>query len=716
VSTEASSFGQGLLGVVGRAEYGPFRDALQQSGLSWAPLLSLGLLGAAQVVPLTALALLGPQLSNDLGVGISVVLLVVTTGALVGTGMALARFGASLPRPRMVAGGGALSALALAGTGLASGTWQLTICSALAGMGAGVAAFVHLPLLFDHYRAEVRLRVVCGYVAFLAGGAVVAAALAVVSEDALRLTWRGAFLVLAAAALVAVGPALRLPEVPMGGWDAEPLRRSVRRSLGGLGEAPPELADTELAVGSGERLRQVTTVPSARTLLGAAALWGLVVVGVRPYLLTFWRDRWGAGWTEQVALYLLVMAGAAGGSILAGRRSEVAWRLDPARLVGLGRALGWTAALALVAGVAVPALWIGAVLVAVAMGCFMSFLTVPAAVLLSVVTTRLRPYASLALGAAGLIGALVGEQLLASVGSRFGVRAVLVVTAVVGAAGAGSLGRARSGVIPDLEAAVEVEAADEELRVLASQGRHLPLLGCRAIDFAYGQLQVLFDVDLTVDDGEMVALLGTNGAGKSTLLRVISGLGLPRRGAVSYRGSDITHLDPARRVRLGISQVPGGKAVFGPMTVLDNLRVFGFTHGRDQAAVDRGIEATFEAFPRLAERRHQQAATLSGGEQQMLALGKAFVLQPRLLLIDELSLGLAPIIVGELLQMVRRINTAGTAVVLVEQSVNIALSLVDHAYFMEKGQIRFDGPAEELVDRPDLLRSVFLEGAGAAAR
>lgn len=242
------------------------------------------------------------------------------------------------------------------------------------------------------------------------------------------------------------------------------------------------------------------------------------------------------------------------------------------------------------------------------------------------------------------------------------------------------------------------------------------MLACRRIDFSYGQLQVLFGVDFTVDDGEMVALLGTNGAGKSTLLRVISGLGLPSRGSVRFRGSDITYLDAERRLHLGITQIPGGRAVFGPLSVVENLRVFGYAHGRDRKAVDQGIDLSFKIFPRLAERRNQQAATLSGGERQMLGLTKALILKPHLLLIDELSLGLAPKVVSELLEMVRRINQEGSAVVLVEQSVNIALSLVDHAYFMEKGEIRFDGAADELLGRTDLLRSVFLEGVGQARR
>ena len=266
---------------------------------------------------------------------------------------------------------------------------------------------------------------------------------------------------------------------------------------------------------------------------------------------------------------------------------------------------------------------------------------------------------------------------------------------------------------PDITRLVDEVVEEEEQRALVRSGAKVPLLAVRGVDFAYDQLQVLFDVSFTLDEGEMVALLGTNGAGKSTLLRVISGLGLPSSGTVRFNGADVTYLDPQRRVDLGIMQVAGGKGTFPKLTVLENLRAFGYPLGRDKASINRGIEATFEAFPRLAERRNQLAGTMSGGENQMLALGCAYMLRPRVLLIDELSLGLAPKIVGELLDLVRRINDQGTAVVLVEQSVNIALSLVDHAYFMEKGQIRFDGPADELLERGDLLRSVFLQGATA---
>jgi ABC-type branched-subunit amino acid transport system ATPase component len=154
--------------------------------------------------------------------------------------------------------------------------------------------------------------------------------------------------------------------------------------------------------------------------------------------------------------------------------------------------------------------------------------------------------------------------------------------------------------------------------------------------------------------------------------------------------------------------------VFGPLTVTENLRSLGYSVRRDRRYLEQAIERCYDVFPRLAERKDNVAATLSGGEQQMLGVAKALILRPRLLMIDELSLGLAPVVVGQLLEMVKAINASGTAVVLVEQSVNIALSLVDHAYFMEKGEMRFDGRAADLLARSDLLRAVFLHGATAA--
>jgi ABC-type branched-subunit amino acid transport system ATPase component len=239
----------------------------------------------------------------------------------------------------------------------------------------------------------------------------------------------------------------------------------------------------------------------------------------------------------------------------------------------------------------------------------------------------------------------------------------------------------------------------------------LPLLEVRGCDFFYGRVQVLFDVGFVVEEGSIVALLGTNGAGKSTLLRVMSGLGIPRRGTVRFRGQNVTYLGAERRLRLGIAHIPSGRPVFPTLSVVENLRTAGYSHGKDLDAIDGGVDSAFELFPVLADRRNQRAGTLSGGEQQMVALARALILKPRLLCIDELSLGLAPAVVSELLEVVKRIHAQGTTVVLVEQSANLALSVADRAYFMEKGEIKFSGAARDLLEREDLLRSVFLQGA-----
>ncbi|MDQ1403171.1 MAG: branched-chain amino acid transport system ATP-binding protein livF [Actinomycetota bacterium] len=238
-----------------------------------------------------------------------------------------------------------------------------------------------------------------------------------------------------------------------------------------------------------------------------------------------------------------------------------------------------------------------------------------------------------------------------------------------------------------------------------------PLLELKAVDAGYGAVQVLRKVDLSVRPGEIIALLGTNGAGKSTILKVVSGLLHPWGGQVLFDGEDISKLPPEQTVPLGISQVPGGRGLLPNLTVLENLQMGAHTIRKDRARVKNAIERIYELFPRLSERRTQLAGTLSGGEAQMLALGRTFVLEPRLIMIDELSLGLAPTIVQGLVDILHRMNGEGVAFVLVEQHANLALSITEHAYFLEKGQMRFDGASAELLQREDLLRSVFLAGA-----
>jgi ABC-type branched-subunit amino acid transport system ATPase component len=242
-----------------------------------------------------------------------------------------------------------------------------------------------------------------------------------------------------------------------------------------------------------------------------------------------------------------------------------------------------------------------------------------------------------------------------------------------------------------------------------------PLLRVEGVDASYGPVQVLFGLDVDVAEGEIVALLGTNGAGKSTLFRCITGLLPPSRGSIRFDGEELVGRTADEIAAMGVVMMPGGKSVFPTLTVRENLRLASWLQRKDGRAVAAAEERVLALFPRLTERIDQMAGNLSGGEQQQLAVGQALIPDPRLLLIDELSLGLAPTIVGQLVDVVRRVHAEGLTVVVVEQSINVALELAERAVFMEKGEFRFTGPTRELIDRPDILRSVFIAGAGAGA-
>ena len=249
---------------------------------------------------------------------------------------------------------------------------------------------------------------------------------------------------------------------------------------------------------------------------------------------------------------------------------------------------------------------------------------------------------------------------------------------------------------------------------LSLSGGQPNLLSVRSIDVAYGQVQVLFGVSLEVREGETIALLGTNGAGKSTVLRAVSGLVAPTHGTVSHQGVDISGMGPHHIARRGVIQVPGGRGVFPSLTVAENLKVALWMHRRDADYCKAATAEALDLFPILRRRMGSPAAQLSGGQQQMLALAMAFLAKPTLLMIDELSLGLAPVVVEQLLGVVAQFRERGITVILVEQSVNVALTTADKAFFMEKGTVRFHGLTAELLQRPDLVRSIFLEGASAA--
>lgn len=232
------------------------------------------------------------------------------------------------------------------------------------------------------------------------------------------------------------------------------------------------------------------------------------------------------------------------------------------------------------------------------------------------------------------------------------------------------------------------------------------MLEIKGLGVSYGAIKALHDVTLGVDQGQIVTLIGCNGAGKSTTLRAVSGLVRPSRGEVLFEGKPIGGMSPHKIVGLGVSQAPEGRGIFANMSVAENLALGAFQR-RDKPAIASDLERALSLFPRLKERYQQSAGTLSGGEQQMLAIGRAIMARPRLLLLDEPSLGLAPQIVQTIFKIIREISANGTTILLVEQNAHMALEVANHAYVLEVGSIAVSGPARELA-KSDEVRKRYL--------
>ena len=223
------------------------------------------------------------------------------------------------------------------------------------------------------------------------------------------------------------------------------------------------------------------------------------------------------------------------------------------------------------------------------------------------------------------------------------------------------------------------------------------MLRLNEIHTYYGNIRAIRGISLHVEEGEMVCLIGANGAGKSTTLMTISGIHRPVQGTITFEEEDLTETSAEKRVELGISQVPEGRLIFPEMTVLENLELGAFLR-KDTAAIREDLDRVFDLFPVLRERRTQQGGTLSGGEQQMLAIGRALMSHPRLLLLDEPSLGLAPILVEQIFEIIEEINKQGTTILLVEQNAYLALQLTHRGYVMETGEITIEGTSAELLN------------------
>lgn len=697
------------IGVTGADTHAPrvaLATVVRNSSAGWYPLLAICALVVVDELFGFTLAVLGPEISRTLGLtkGSFAAIL---SAKLLAVSIATLPMAALVQRRPWRASIAIVTAFVWTAASMVAviviGPWGLLLVVVVDGLSSGSVRVLHQPLLMDWYPATARVRIQTAYSAAVSIGSIAAPLLVGLLTTRAGLTWRGAFLVVTVVSLVAALVSVRLRDPGVG--------RAERDTLGAVlladAASPDEIVVPSLRFS--EVVRRLLVIPTVRRALVAQAVFGVLIVPYSAFLLFFLDERWNFGPGARSVFF----AASAVGAVLAlrffGPVGERLFQNDPARLIRLASALLAGSVMAIAVGALVPFLvpmlifFIGSSALAAALG--------PSLVvtMLGVVPAEFRPHLAALAGmySAG-IGGFAGALLLGTVDRRFGTAGALVAIVVPGLLGAWLLYGCARTVNDDLDQMLDEVIEETELARQRRAGERSDALACQGLDVGYGQVQVLFDVSLRVADGEMVALLGTNGAGKSTVLRAACGLNLPTRGSVRLYGRDITWLDPERRLALGLAQVPGGRSTFGPLNVIDNLRAHAYTLGTDRRLVESRLDDAMNVFPRLAERRDQPAATLSGGEQQMLALAKALIVRPRVLLIDELSLGLAPSVVGELLGNVRTINQQGTAVLLVEQSVNVALSLADRAYFMERGRVQFEGASAALLQRDDLLRSVFL--------
>ena len=704
-AARADSRPEEILPGVGTDEM-PLRRVLSIGGWSTgAVLFGLNLVDEFDRV---ALSVLGPDIQKTFGFGDAMLTFLSGIGGLV-VFVGAVPFGYladRTSRTRLVGFTSVLWSVFAALGGMVQASWQLLATRLLNGVGKGNGP-VHASLLTDTYPIEGRGRIFALHNLANPIGLAVAPLLAggiatLVGGDE---GWRWAFMLLSVPALVLAVAAFALKEPPRGRYEQE----SVLGAAEHLHDDGPRVS---LSAGF-ERLKKIKTFYYVMVALGVI---GFAASGTPAIFNLLLEDKYGLDALGRGTVGSVIAIGSAIGALFGGRFADRAFRTDPGRLVKLGgfaiAAIGITHPLSLL----MPNLVL-LVLVQTISGAFVAAPLVGfSAVIAAVVPYRLR---GLGFAMVGIylffVGGLLGGVLAGIISDTLSERAALLIMVPPAALTAGLVvayaGRFVKGDIA-LAANELREEQEERQRVALAADGDVPLLQVRNLDYSYGPLQVLFDVSLDVRKGEVLALLGTNGAGKSTALRAVSGLGYPDRGAIRFEGRTITYASAQDRVRLGIVQVPGGKAVFPTLTVGENLVAGAWTMVWDTDRVRSRMDAVLSLFPRLAERIDQPAGTLSGGERQMLALAKAMLLEPKLLVIDELSLGLAPAVVSELLAVVEGLRDEGVTIVLVEQSVNVALAVADRAVFMEKGRVRFEGAAADLLERGDLVRAVFLGGEG----
>ena len=666
------------------------------------PLMVLFGLNAVDELDQSAFSILIPDIRDSFGLNLSGVtaLISITGVAVLLLEIPLAQLADRKSRVRIAATGAAAWGFFTIFTGLAPAVMFLAMARVGAGLGRTVNGATHRALLSDFYSVKARPSVFGFHSAANSVGQFVAPLAA--GFLALWFGWRFPFLVFAIPTAILVVLATRLKE---------PIRGAQERRVMGASE---ETIETEEAPASfAEAMRILWQVRSLRRLWLATPILAFAVISRIPLLNIFYADVLGLNSGERGTIQAIAEPFQFLGLFLGIPLAARLLRRDP-KLIG--RYIGVLLAMS---GVTTAVLVLSKVLwIAIVMNILVSMATasiLPAlyTVLSLAIPPRVRSV-GFSIGSVFALPGYVGIFMVGGLGDEYGITTAILLTLPVQAVGVFMLASSSEFLASDIAKLRTSTVAMAEVRLARDRGE-AKLLVVRELDAGYDSVQVLFGVNFEVDEGEIVALLGTNGAGKSTLLKAISGVVESSAGAIIFDGVDMTYAPPNEVVGRGVVQVPGGKGVFPELTVAENLKIAGWLYRREEAYIDEAVENVLTYFPVLRDRWDQPGGNLSGGEQQMLTLGMAFIAKPRLLMIDELSLGLAPIIVEQLLKIVEAIRERGTTIILVEQSVNIALTIAQTAYFMEKGEIRFNGPTDELLQRPEILRSVFLEGAGTAS-
>ena len=681
------------------------REGLRAGGTSM--LVMMFLLTMIDEFP-RAIRVLAPDIQNSLNISDTVLFGILGFGGvtLVLGAVPMAALADRVKRVSIIPVASAFWAVTSFLSGLIVNPFQLFLTNAGTGFGQAYRIPVANSLLVDTYPIQARNRIFAleglgRPVGQLVGPLAVGGIAALAGGDD---PWRAAFFAIAVAPLVAAAlSAVMLREPTRGRFEKQAV----------FGDEQVEVDELPVSMGTAfARLRKIKTFYFLSTGVGVLG-FALIAIPIQFNLLL--ADKYAMGPFERGVVESLIWVAALVGLPVAGRVFDRGFRRDP------GAMMRYAGLLVMVSGVvyavALPIKVLGGLvaLMAVAQTLIsMAFVAAPS-VIAAVSPYRIRAQAFALLPVfVFLMGGFFGGLIVGQLSDAYNERTAMLVAAPPAALIGGALIAYGSRFIRrDISRSVEeLLEEQEEQRRAAADPASVPALQVHNLDFAYGSVQVLFDVSFEVARGEVLALLGTNGAGKSTLLRAVSGLGIPDRGVVRLGGRTITYAEAEDRFAAGLVQLRGGAGVFEALSVADNLRVSVLASGLDDAEVDARTQKALSLFPALAERTGIAARQLSGGQRQMLALAMALMHEPEVLLIDELSLGLAPLVVQELLGVVERLRQDGQTMVIVEQSLNVALAFADRAIFMEKGRIRFEGPAQELAERDDLARAVFLGGEG----